>query len=1175
MKRRRVIFRGNLLFIGVIALILTIPGITAFAKATGSLYVTVTPSEAEVYIDGKLIGKASPSLFVQEIDSGQHILQIAKTDYEIYKEQIIIIANEVTKLQIHLTRQRGTITVLSEPIEASVYLDGSYKGKTPLTIKDVDVGTHQIVIAMKGYALWVKEILVSSKKVSSVEAKLIVRTLEISSEPSGTNVYINEELRGKTPLKIEFMEAGTYTIKWDKEDYLPVWKDIAITPDQQQVSLDTKLIYMWGAIFIDSQPSEADVYIDGKYVGKTPLEQILKIGDHFLEVTKFGYSPHWRSHLILKPEEFIPFQIKLRKQSETSWLMSRGNPSHTGYTTQEITPPLTLAWQLNVRSCSPPAVNNGVMYLVIRGGEHHYICALDAASGSIIWKYKVDNPEKNFPPAVANGIVYITAYKPTGVYMKYTSYIYALDVNNGSLIWKKKLGEKSGVLTAIANNALYIDTPGMLYALDSATGSVIWQYKHPYWIEFSSPITAYKDVILGMTEKISRGTWIKELYALKAKDGSLLWKRDLETGQLALPLVADDNIIYAIYYWGHVWAYSIKDGSLIWEYKFPERARICSQAVANGKIYFGSRPYVYALNAKTGTLIWKTNIEDNIPPAWRELIFSGASSDKIITSLTLARNVIYGTYYTAIRGAVFFALDTESGNCIWTYETSIGGNPPTISPVIANDFIYTGFSGELYAFQGLTDIFELSPLDYITSQWDEYGPGLQNNWSPDQSEELWGRKVGYISYAFIIPKIQPAVKEFEITALLSSELKNITASRSATQYSSDVTLLINDTEIGTKNIIPDNGQGENYSWIIPASQIKKGKNILTFRVKENAQHKNGLVIYTRQPIQLRTLVEGRKSTVKKVKKVKPKPSEINKQETLSGLTGKYFNLLGFHGKPLKFPEKPDLSRVDKTIDFNWEGGRPDPAISSDYFGIRWTGFIYIPTSDIYKFKVWRDDGCRLWFDNKLIFDAWYEGDWDHWIDFEHHFEKTGWHSFKLEFYEIAGGARITLKWQPPEKDTFEIIPSSHLKPSAEDIDSTIITMNGREKKGIPTGIILEPGQSAKISYISGKIISNTKTGFSVPIWGVPIEKTDSGWIPLMLYAKKGIWTNAVVVLLGPVGTDFVYPFQKDSYEVVVENTTSKSEEIRLFFHDAKGYFQDNEGDVKFLVEKIPTERTAQ
>jgi len=129
--------------------------------------------------------------------------------------------------------------------------------------------------------------------------------------------------------------------------------------------------------------------------------------------------------------------------------------------------------------------------------------------------------------------------------------------------------------------------------------------------------------------------------------------------------------------------------------------------------------------------------------------------------------------------------------------------------------------------------------------------------------------------------------------------------------------------------------------------------------------------------------------------------------------------------------------------------------------------------------------------------------------------------------------------------------------------SVIVTMTGREEQGIATGIILQPKESAVVSYLGGKIICNTRNGFTAPIWGVPIEKTHPSWIPLMPYAKKGIWTDAVCVLLG----DQVCPFKQEEYKVVVKNDTLRPYEIRLFFHDAWGYFGDNKGDAKFLVIK--------
>ena len=39
---------------------------------------------------------------------------------------------------------KGTVTIISVPMEAEVYFDGVLQGKTPLTIKDILIGEHKL-----------------------------------------------------------------------------------------------------------------------------------------------------------------------------------------------------------------------------------------------------------------------------------------------------------------------------------------------------------------------------------------------------------------------------------------------------------------------------------------------------------------------------------------------------------------------------------------------------------------------------------------------------------------------------------------------------------------------------------------------------------------------------------------------------------------------------------------------------------------------------------------------------------------------------------------------------------------------------------------------------------------------------------------------------------------------
>ena len=263
----------------------------------------------------------------------------------------------------------------------------------------------------------------------------------------------------------------------------------------------------------------------------------------------------------------------------------------------------------------------------------------------------------------------------------------------------------------------------------------------------------------------------------------------------------------------------------------------------------------------------------------------------------------------------------------------------------------------------------------------------------------------------------------------------------------------------------------------------------------------------------------------------PEPIEGEEPKSISGVKGEYFNLSQFGGKPAKFPEKPVLSRVDRTIDFNWGDRSPDPAISPDYFGVRWTGFIYIPTAGTYKFRVWRDDGCRLIVDHMIIFGAWYEGDWNRWIDFEHYFEKTGWHPFKLEFYEIAGGARITLKWQIPGESFFTVIPASHLrtgieekKPQAEKQQKVSKAEHKIQERAKKEETKIPHVNRARVSnaddkaamYVNGKEVVSVTGGTGRGGTYIGHRPGDSGWVDITSYLKIGdnilrfwVWNKAV------------------------------------------------------------------
>ena len=125
--------------------------------------------------------------------------------------------------------------------------------------------------------------------------------------------------------------------------------------------------------------------------------------------------------------------------------------------------------------------------------------------------------------------------------------------------------------------------------------------------------------------------------------------------------------------------------------------------------------------------------------------------------------------------------------------------------------------------------------------------------------------------------------------------------------------------------------------------------------------------------------------------------------TVSGYAGlwhgEFFNNTTLSGSPVHV-------RDDGAIDFYW-GGSPGDGVWADEFSARWTGTLSLDPGT-YRFSVTTDDGARLWVNNQLLVDEWYEQ------------ESTTYEAeisianssvpVQLEYFDHGGLAIIALSW---------------------------------------------------------------------------------------------------------------------------------------------------------------------
>lgn len=121
--------------------------------------------------------------------------------------------------------ETGTLYITTQPGEAAVYIDGIYKGTTPiyneydiqhLTIQDIPIGSHTIKISKTGYYDWnnTKQISSGAETINAF-LEIMKGTLEIYTEMGFGEVYIDGISKGlagwDAPLSI-YVPYGTHDI---------------------------------------------------------------------------------------------------------------------------------------------------------------------------------------------------------------------------------------------------------------------------------------------------------------------------------------------------------------------------------------------------------------------------------------------------------------------------------------------------------------------------------------------------------------------------------------------------------------------------------------------------------------------------------------------------------------------------------------------------------------------------------------------------------------------------------------------------------------------------------------------------------------------------------------------------------------------------------------------------
>ena len=152
-------------------------------------------------------------------------------------------------------RETASLLIRSSPSGAVVTVDGSARGTTPLTLRDVALGTRTIVLSRPGYVSNERRVTLTADRPSrSLEVQLsaisapassrssretrpaspMTGSLNVDSRPTGASVIINGQAAGTTPLTMASVAPGTITVRIERPGYRPWTQTIALKAGERR-----------------------------------------------------------------------------------------------------------------------------------------------------------------------------------------------------------------------------------------------------------------------------------------------------------------------------------------------------------------------------------------------------------------------------------------------------------------------------------------------------------------------------------------------------------------------------------------------------------------------------------------------------------------------------------------------------------------------------------------------------------------------------------------------------------------------------------------------------------------------------------------------------------------------------------------------------------------------------
>ena len=307
----------------------------------------------------------------------------------------------------------------------------------------------------------------------------------------------------------------------------------------------------------------------------------------------------------------------------------------------------------------PPTVGPTQVFVASDVGNTHFMRAIDAKTGALIWKYTRDQPPEcmcTYQSTLTGGLLFaqtdghsLYAFQPSGAAPSKRLWSFTGD---GALLTKPVAADGVVVVGSSDRN---------VYGLEAKTGKTLWTSTNGYAFT-ADPAVSGGVVVIG-----DQGGNID---GFDLKTGKQMWSFGA-SGPIDEAAVTGGNVAYVVSEDHNLYALNIKNGQTVWKYAMDDYAEHAPILLGHLVVVDNRAGQLIGLDAAKGSVMWKTDLDGtpfSPPVAWQD-------GKAVVLKIGDHR---------------IGAFDTGSGKPIWDYSTEAVVTLPIVSGQHVNVATSTG-----------------------------------------------------------------------------------------------------------------------------------------------------------------------------------------------------------------------------------------------------------------------------------------------------------------------------------------------------------------------------------------------------------------------------------------------------------------------------------------------------